>query len=255
VVDEMKYLIQNHQIKHIVFYDANFNADKERVKQICKLLINEKLDVTWRARVRADMIDRESVELMKNAGCTELSIGVESGSERMLKILKKKETKNQIRDAFNLIKEYDIWSVGYFMFGIPGETTMDADETIMFAIELDPDWALFSIATPLPGTEFLKMAKSSNWIISKDLNNYKANFDSPVISYENFTSNQIKKYVNNAYEKFYLRKEWLINRLKKARSNSQISNIINSYKYYENKLKNDTDLQEIQLSSPPFSEH
>lgn len=236
VVEEMKYLSQNHDIKHFVFYDANFNADKERVKKICMQLTTEKLDITWRARVRADNIDRESVEMMKNAGCTELSIGVESGSERMLKIINKKESKEEIRNAFNLIKEYNIWLVGYFMFGIPGETTNDADETIQFAIELDPDWALFSTATPLPGTEFLKIAKASNWIISNDLNNYKANFDTPVISYENFTSSQIKYYVNSAYEKFYLRKEWLINRLKKSKNNSQIINIINSYKFYDNKL-------------------
>ena len=235
VVEEMKYLNSQHQISHIVFYDANFNADNERVRDICKLLIAEKLDLTWRARVRADKIDRESVKLMKEAGCTELSLGVESGSERILEIIHKKESKNEIRNAFEIIKEFDIWLVGYFMFGIPGETPIDAEETIKFAIELDPDWALFSTATPLPGTEFHRQAKLSKWIISDDLNNYKANFDTPVVSYENFTSDQIKYYVNSAYENFYLRKEWLLNRLNKAKSKSQILNIINSYKYYEDK--------------------
>ncbi len=122
------------------------------------------------------------------------------------------------------------------MFGIPGETPADADKTIEFALELDPDWALFSTATPLPGTEFHKMAVKSKWLISDDLNNYKANFDSPVISYKDFTSSQISYYVNNAYRKFYLRKDWLLNRLNKAKSNSQILNIIDSYKYYENKI-------------------
>jgi radical SAM superfamily enzyme YgiQ (UPF0313 family) len=237
VVEEMKYLSSQHQIKHIVFYDANFNADIERVRDICRLLIAQKLDVTWRARVRADKIDRETVELMKEAGCTELSLGVESGSEKVLKIIHKKESRNEIRKAFEIIKEFDIWLVGYFMFGIPGETPSDAEETINFAIELDPDWALFSIATPLPGTEFLRQAKLSNWIISDDLNNYKANFDTPVVSYENFTSDLIKQCVNRAYEKFYLRKEWLVNRLIKAKSRSQILNIINSYKFYEDKIK------------------
>lgn len=237
VVEEMKYLSSQHQIKHIVFYDANFNADIERVREICKLLIAEKLDLTWRARVRADKIDRESVKLMKEAGCTELSLGVESGSEKVLKVIHKKESRNEIRNAFEIIKEFDIWLVGYFMFGIPGESPSDAEETIKFAIELDPDWALFSIATPLPGTEFLRQAKQSKWIISDDLNNYKANFDIPVVSYVNFTSDQIKYYVNSAYEKFYLRKEWLLNRLNKAKSRSQILNIINSYKFYEDKIK------------------
>lgn len=236
VVEEMKYLSSQHQIKHIVFYDANFNVDTERVRDICKLLITEKLDLTWRARVRADKIDRESVKLMKEAGCTELSLGVESGSERILEIIHKKESKNEIRNAFKIIKEFDIWLVGYFMFGIPGETPIDAEETIEFAKELDPDWALFSTATPLPGTEFLRQAKKSKWIISNDLNNYKANFDTPVVSYENFTSEQIKYYVNTAYENFYLRKEWLLNRLNKAKSKSQILNIINSYKFYEDKI-------------------
>jgi radical SAM superfamily enzyme YgiQ (UPF0313 family) len=238
ITKEIEHLSKNYEIKHIVFYDANFNANKERVKQICTELIDANLDITWRARVRADNLDRETVDLMKKAGCTELSLGVESGSDRVLKIIKKKETKQEIRTAFNIIKEFELWTVGYFMFGIPGETKDDAEETIQFAIELDPDWALFSTATPLPGTEFLKMVKDTNCLISNDLGNFKANFDTPVVSYKNFSNSDINLYVNKAYENFYLRKEWLINRLRKTTKSSQIVNIINSYNYYHDKLKN-----------------
>ena len=130
-----------------------------------------------------------------------------------------------------------MWSVGYFMFGIPGETREEAEETIQFAIELDPDWALFSTATPLPGTEFLKMVTSLDCLITKDLMNYKANFDSSVVSYENFTSTEINHFVNKAYDNFYLRKEWLINRLSKTKDNAQIVNIINSFNHYYTKAQ------------------
>jgi anaerobic magnesium-protoporphyrin IX monomethyl ester cyclase len=184
IVEEMKLLNENYDVTHIVFYDANFNASKKRVKEICKALIDAKLAVTWRARVRADNLDRECVKLMKAAGCSELSLGVESGSQRVLEILKKKTTKDKIRSAFNLIREYGLWSSGYFMFGVPGETKADAEETIQFAIELDPDWALFSTATPLPGTEFLNIVKASKNLLSCDLSDYKFNFDTSVVSYE-----------------------------------------------------------------------
>ena len=194
IIKEMKHLRNTHGIDHIVFYDANFNADKNRVKQLCRLLIDNPIDVTWRARIRADKVDLEMIKLMKEAGCNELSLGVETGSETLLKVLKKNETLEEIKHAFQIIKENDIWCTGYFMFGIPGETPEEAEKTINLAIELDPDWALFSSATPLPGTEFFEMCK--NDIIDNDVNNYKFNFDNPVVSYSNFSKDQISYYIN-----------------------------------------------------------
>lgn len=134
VVDEMKHLHYQYGIDHIVFYDATFNHDKNRVKKICHKLIEEPIELTWRARVRADKIDREMVRLMKLAGCVELSLGVETGTQRLLDILRKNETIEEIKDAFQMIKENELWSSGYFMFGIPGETKDDMKRTIEFAI-------------------------------------------------------------------------------------------------------------------------
>ncbi|MCI5144427.1 MAG: radical SAM protein, partial [Candidatus Electrothrix sp. AR3] len=241
VVDEMRYLRDQYKIDHVVFYDSTFNHDKDRVKQICKQIIKESIGITWRARVRADKLDQEMVELMKLSGCEELSLGVETGSERILTILKKNETKEEIKNAFELIREQNLWCSGYFMFGIPGETVSDMQETIDFAIELNPDWALFSAATPFPGTELFDMVEKD--LINTDLGNYKFNFNKSIISYDKISNEQIDYYINLAYEKFYLRKEWLINRLQKAEHTKQVDNIINSYNFYNERKKS--------LPSPP----
>ena len=123
-----------------------------------------------------------------------------------------------------------MWTVGYFMFGIPGESLDDSHQTIEFAKQLDPDWALFSIATPLPGTRLYEMTHDIR--TTTDWSRFRFTCNSPVVSYEGMTDKDLKEVLEYAYRSFYVREEWLVNRLRKATSSGQISRIVNSFFFY-----------------------
>ncbi len=240
IMMEIRLLVSKYRIQHIVFYDASFLIDQERVKQLCDKLINESLGITWRCRCRADSIRKDMIEHMKNAGCTEISIGVESGSQRILDLMNKKINLGLIEKTFQIIREAGIWTSAYFILGWPTETTQEIYQTIEFAKLLDPDWALFSIATPLPKTQLSKTLKIQD--LTSDWSKYKFTANSPVVEYPELSKEDLSKLFTYAYQSFYLRKSWLSDRLAKA-PREKIQGIVDSFFFYlENTLSfNDED--------------
>jgi radical SAM superfamily enzyme YgiQ (UPF0313 family) len=153
VVEEVKYVHDKFGTKFFYFVDDTFTLNKKRTKKICELLIKSNLDITWICDTRLDTIDKELLQLMKESGCIRVKIGVESGSERILKMVKKKITKKQIKDSVTLIKKVGIELTIYLMIGFPTETEEEVRETLDFARELDPTYYSLSILAPYPGTE------------------------------------------------------------------------------------------------------
>jgi radical SAM superfamily enzyme YgiQ (UPF0313 family) len=116
---------------------------------------------------RVDMVDQELLRKMKKAGCTRIRYGVESGTEEILRILRKNITLDQVRKAFKMTKEEGISTVAYFMIGAPTETKEQIDETIRLAKELKADLTCFSIVTLNPGTRIYTQALEHD-LLEKD---------------------------------------------------------------------------------------
>jgi anaerobic magnesium-protoporphyrin IX monomethyl ester cyclase len=235
VVDEMTVLANRYGVGHIVIYDASFMVDRARVERICDEIIGRSLKVSWRARVRADQVDEPLIMKMKSAGCSTLAIGVESGSQRLLDIMGKNCRIRDIENAFRIIKDAGLWTVGYFMFGTPGETREESLQTIEFAKKLDPDWALFTHATPLPGTRLYEMTKEK--MLTDDWSRFKFSANSPIVSYDSMSEREMRDMMDYAFQSFYVRKEWLANRLKKVQSEAQVERILDSFFYYVEKSR------------------
>lgn len=153
VIDEIKHVYTTFGVRSFYFIDDTFTLNQSRAKRICQMIIDNGLDIDWICDTRVDTLDGDLLQLMKKAGCTRVKIGVESGSERILKKIKKRITKDQIRRAVSLIKEAGIDFTIYLMIGFPTETDSEALETIEFARELDPKYYSLSILAPYPGTE------------------------------------------------------------------------------------------------------
>jgi radical SAM superfamily enzyme YgiQ (UPF0313 family) len=153
VVEEVKHVYDKYGTKFFYFVDDTFTLNKKRSKKICELLVESNLDISWICDTRVDTIDEELLRLMKESGCVRMKIGVESGSERILKMVKKKITKRQIRDSVSLIKKVEIDLTIYLMIGFPTETKEEMRETLEFARELEPTYYSLSILAPYPGTE------------------------------------------------------------------------------------------------------
>jgi radical SAM superfamily enzyme YgiQ (UPF0313 family) len=151
------------------FIDLEFTANREHVMEICDRLIAMKSPFLWCCQARADAVDAELVRRMKQAGCRLIHFGVESGSSRILKQIKKGLDRDAIRGGIRLTHEACIATACFFMLGFPGETRAEMEKTISFAKELQPTYASFHAVTPYPETTIGDLACLSHDTSDKDI--------------------------------------------------------------------------------------
>lgn len=156
VMEEIKLLHYCHGIKRFVVFDENITLKRDHITALCKRVISEDLDITFELPngIRLDTLDMEILTLMRRAGFSErVAVGIESGSPRILKLMKKGLAKDEIRDKVDLLNMAGFRPIGYFIMGFPTETREEMEETIRFARELKLFRAGFMPFHPLPGTE------------------------------------------------------------------------------------------------------
>lgn len=152
VIEEIKYVRDEFGISSLMIYDDLFILDKKWLKNFLKIYQKE-INLPFQCEVRADSIDEEVIKQLKEAGCTTIALGVESGNEYIRNnILNKNLSDDCIINSCRLIKKYKIYLKTYNMVGIPGETIYDIFKTIEFNIKLKPDFAWCSILRLYPRT-------------------------------------------------------------------------------------------------------
>ncbi|RLI13826.1 MAG: hypothetical protein DRO43_05435 [Candidatus Hecatellales archaeon] len=129
LVEQMKFLADKYKIGYFRFYDALFIGDLKKTARFCSLLKEEKLDVNFRIDIRAGT-PRDILEKLRKVGCVIVGVGVESGSNRILKKIKKGATRDQIIKTIRNCRELGYWSIGYFMVSLPGEAYEDVEMTL-----------------------------------------------------------------------------------------------------------------------------
>ncbi|RJQ47078.1 MAG: radical SAM protein [Gaiellales bacterium] len=167
VVDELEELARRYRLEHVSFADANFSANLKRVREICELLIERGIRITWTVTGRADQVVRitpDMSRLMKDAGCATMEIGIESGSQTILDIVDKRTTPEKALRSNEILRQAGIKGVYAFMVGFPRELDVEGDEirqTLSLIKRLravHPDVVTVTFfATPYPGTPFYEM--------------------------------------------------------------------------------------------------
>ena len=214
VVDEMQLIHDKYGVKQVTFYDDAFTVDRKRVIQICDELHTRKLDMMWDCGTRVDMVDRELLQTMKNAGCFAVWLGVESGSEAILGAMNKSIKLDQTRKAYKTAHEVGLMTIANVVLGFPGETEKTARETIRFLKELNPDDVGFYVATPYPGTPMYEEVKKNGWLRITDFDKYDTagpTFETPSLSMEALAKLRYK-----AYQDFYLRPSYVLRMMRKG---------------------------------------
>jgi len=175
VVNEMRYLKERFGAKLIQFRDPTFSFLKERAKDICRLIMQKKVDVDWIVETRPETVDFELLGLLAKAGCCEMLLGVESGSKRILDSMGRLLPKfsadaylDHVRKIVERARSLGVVPLAFFMLGLPEENWDTALATINFAKGLRTA-VQFSIASPYPGTKFSEMANSEGLISDSDL--------------------------------------------------------------------------------------
>ena len=157
-VDQLEKLF-NKGVNFFYVSDDTFTLDKERVINICKLIIDRNLPITWQAISRVSHVDEDILYWMRKAGCIQISYGVESGSRKIRQELNKKLNKADIVRAFFLTRKYGILPRAYFIYGSPGETKKTIGETLDLIAQIKPLSAIFYILDIFPGTALYEQFK------------------------------------------------------------------------------------------------
>lgn len=216
VIEEIKHLKEKYNVQEIAFWDDIFTMNKKWVLDFCEALEKNNLKIAWSCESRLDLINEEIVTAMAKAGCWNMFFGIESGNQEMLDNIKKKTTLEMIRKGVAMVKKAGIEVRGSFILGLPGETPEMGRKTIDFAIELDPDYAQFSIATPFPGTELWNTA--DKWgALTKNFKDY--HIFAPVFLVKGYPNiEELQKMQHLAFRKFYIRPRYILKRASKMRN-------------------------------------
>ncbi|MBR9678731.1 MAG: radical SAM protein [Nanoarchaeota archaeon] len=215
IVDEMEYIAKKYKFKEIMLYDDTFTVNRKHAVSVCKEILKRKLNVKWEAPTRVDRVDKKLLELMKKAGCIRLRYGIESGSPRILRDMNKLITLDQAAKAVKLTKEIGIENFTYFILGYARGNERTMQKTINFAKKIDPDWVMFTAATPLPKTKLyddsveLGLIDKNYW---KDFTLGKRSDRTP------YLVKDADKWVSKAYKTLYLRPSFIWNKLRKVNS-------------------------------------
>jgi anaerobic magnesium-protoporphyrin IX monomethyl ester cyclase len=214
VVDEMQLVHDKYSVDQVTFYDDAFSVDRNRVVKICEELRARNLHIKWDCGTRVDMVDRELMQTMRDAGCFAVWLGVESGSEAILGAMNKRIKLDQTRLAYKTAHQLGLMTIANVVLGFPGETEQTAKETIRFVKELNPDDVGFYIATPYPGTPMYEQVKKNGWLRITDFDKYDTagpTFETPTMSMEKIAELRYK-----AYQDFYLRPGYVIKMMRKG---------------------------------------
>jgi radical SAM superfamily enzyme YgiQ (UPF0313 family) len=215
VLDELRH-VRSLGVREVFFIDQTWGVSKERNREICRRMIDERLDLGWATYTRADILDAETLALWRRAGCHTLMLGVESASPEMLKAYRKGYKANQVASGLQMVRDAGIRTVGTFIIGLPEDTRESIEATIQLACELPLDFASFSVAVPRFGTPLRSQARETGLI--DDLRVMDQAGESVAMPTHNLSQDEVLVLKRKAVRHFYLRPGFLLRRLFSVRS-------------------------------------
>ncbi len=231
IVEEFFILRNKYGAKDVAVWDDNFVTNHEMVLAVCEQLKKRNFNIPWSVESRIDVVNRKVLYALKEAGCTFIAYGIESGSQRVLDHINKQITKEEIVEAIHMTKEVGIQIRGYFMLGLPTETKEEMEDTIRFAIELDTELVSFTIFVPLPGTAEYRRALKSGTFVDPQYYLHKVvpefNFlDYPIYVPEGMTARELLSIHRSAYNRYYFRPRFLLRKLLSIRSPDELASLL-----------------------------
>ena len=221
-VEEIVALARDYGVREISFWDDTMSFNKAWMREFCTLLIAAKVDVIWSCFAAVNTVDPPLLKQMKQAGCWNIFYGIETGHPVLMKNIgadRKNTSADRIRRVMAETREAGIEVRGSFMVALPGETPEMAEETIKFALELDPEYAQFSVTTPFPGTKLYDEIKAGKWghLTTENFSEYQG--WNVVFLPEGYADKEsVRAISDQAFRRFYFRPKYIFKKLIATRS-------------------------------------
>lgn len=216
VLREIEYFL-GKGYREIFFRDDTFFVQKNRDHEICRQISERRLGISWLANARVNLMDRDTMEVAKAAGCHTIKFGIESGVQSILDNMRKGYRLEQARQVFKWAHEVGMNTHAHVMLGNPGDTLETVKQTIEFTKELRPTTATFGICTPYPGTPLFQQVADAFPEIADGSASDLSKLHVEGLYNEQFsslTSLELNGLVQRAYRSFYLRPSHWVTMLK-----------------------------------------
>lgn len=207
----IRHLQEKYSVRDIRIMDDNFILFRSKIAKVCKMIIEQKIDISWSCCARVDMVNYETLKMVKDAGCWQIAYGIESGSQEILNLLSKNITLDQIKKAVRLTNEAKIKSLGYLMIGNPKETEETIAATRRLILGLDLDDIKITFFTPYPGSKIFQTAKQYG-TFNDDWKKLDANLE-PVFIPTGLTKEYLIKMQKKMLREFYLKPKTILSYL------------------------------------------
>jgi len=214
VVDELEHLVKDFGAKQFTFYDDAFSVNQNRVEEICQEITKRNLKIKWDCETRVDMVSKDLLQKMKDAGCIAVWFGVEAGSQMVIDAMGKGYTLEKIKKAFRMAQEVGLITVASVVLGFPEETPETVRETTKFIEELNPDDVGYYIATPYPGTPMHELVTQKGWLKITDFDRYDT--ATPIFETQLISSKELKEMREKAFQSFYIRPSYIFKMWRKG---------------------------------------
>jgi len=215
VLEELE-IIKYMGFKEVYFRDENFTFFKERNRVLFNRMIENRIGLKWVSNAHIHTLDEEDIPLMRESGCHYLKIGIESGSPRILKNIRKNLDLDRARHVFKLLKKAGINTHANFMIGLPGETEEDFRATMGIAKDLSPATVTFGICTPYPGSELFEEIREDFLKILDSVPLRARDSHVKQMLNEKFSGSHdvpLEKLIRKCYREFYFRPSYLFDTL------------------------------------------
>jgi anaerobic magnesium-protoporphyrin IX monomethyl ester cyclase len=226
VLEEIGMLYKDYGIREFHFEDDTFTSKKDFVIKICEGIMSRNMKIFWSCPngVRIDTLDDELLTVMKKSGCYAFSVGIESGSEKIRKHMKKKLDTKTIEEKVKLIRKHSINVHGFFILGYPEETREDMEMSFEFSRRIPFNTVYFNIFNPNPGSEIYEKLKAEGKLDGLDWSSLAG--ETPSISVGDICLDEIKKLHKKAMLRFYLRPRTAFEFLTRLTSLTQIKYLL-----------------------------
>ncbi len=215
VAEEIEFLVDKYRVEHVVFTDDELTANRRFVYGLIEEMKKRGLDIGFACGARINHMDKDFMKFLYNNGCIALYFGVESGTQRILDKIGKMISLDQVRKVFRWKREIGGFATASFILGFPWETIDDMKKTVDLAIDIDPDYAQFTVLTPYPGTPLFDYAMRYGLIEDWNWEHYTTL--RPVMRGFKFTREQVAKMLKYAYRKFFIRSTFILRELRAGR--------------------------------------
>jgi len=218
IIKEMETLIKEYKISHFSFLDDTFTIKMEILKPICDYMRSQK--VTFDCFTRVNDIDEEKISVMVASGCKKISFGIESGSPKVLKLLKKGITIEHVERVFDIVRKAKLPIIeATFMIGChPDETLEDIEMTRNLIFKLKPDIMGLFITIPYPGTELNRILKQRGLLLKENWDEFTLFFSNPSWELGEIPIDKLQEILKSIYRDYYLTPSYMLKTLSKIRS-------------------------------------